>query len=217
MLKCDEQRKRETSKWGSSEYLGNPWPVVFSEPEGCVQEALKRGYRLGFTAGSDTHISRPGSNIKEMMGNQIVYTQSGLTAVYAEELSREAIFDALKRRHCYATTGVRMIIYFTINDCLMGEEITVQSPDAPRQLYIKVAGTKEIERIDIVRNNKNIFSKESNKLIEEVSYVDSDNLRDIALPVELRANLVTFYYIRVIQKDGNWGWSSPVWVSTHLA
>lgn len=202
------------SKWGSSEYLGNSWPVVFPEPEGCVQEALKRGYRLGFTAGSDTHISRPGSNINEMMGHQIVYAQSGLTAVYAEQLSREGIFDALRKRHCYATTGVRMLIYFTVNDYVMGEEITVQSPDAPRQLYIRVAGTKNIERIDVVRNNKNIFSKKSDKLVEEVTYVDRDNLRDIALPIESETPPLTFYYIRVIQKDGNWGWSSPIWVST---
>src|SRR4029077_6829336 len=56
-------------------------------PKGFVNHALDRGHRLGFEASSDhwsTHIS--------------------YCVVLAERHSREAILDAMKRRHCYGAT-----------------------------------------------------------------------------------------------------------------
>ena len=89
---------------------------------------MNKGYRLGFVGGSDTHITRPGSIIKEP-GKPFPYKESGLTAVYAKELSREAILDALKHRRCYATTGHRIIVEFSINGHFMGEEFAVCTGD----------------------------------------------------------------------------------------
>ena len=47
----------------------------------------------------------------------------GLVAVYAPELTREAIWDALWHRRCYATTGKRIILEFSVDGEPMGSLI----------------------------------------------------------------------------------------------
>src|SRR6185503_6082961 len=66
-----------------------------------------RGAIFGLSAGSDDHTARPGMSHAPRghfaMGG-------GLTAVLAPEKSREALWEAIKARRTYATTGARMLL-----------------------------------------------------------------------------------------------------------
>ncbi|MBC7289586.1 MAG: DUF3604 domain-containing protein, partial [Armatimonadetes bacterium] len=75
-----------------------------------ARDALELGWILGFCAGSDDHAGRPGAS------NWLRRSEAwpgGLTAVWATELTREAIWDALWNRRCYGTTGARIFLEFT--------------------------------------------------------------------------------------------------------
>lgn len=186
------------SKCGNSEFPGCSRPPRDAEPGGFVQEALARGYRLGFTAGSDSHCGRPGADVE---GDNL-YRRSGLTLFWAERLTREAVFEAMAARRCYATTGPRIFLDFKINGFHMGEEIVTTDPEESRAVTVRVAGTATIEHIDIIKNNDDLYRHEGGGQTVEFEYVD-----------QTPASESDFYYIRVTQADEEMAWSSPIWVT----
>ncbi|MEA1996841.1 MAG: DUF3604 domain-containing protein [Gemmatimonadota bacterium] len=104
-----------------------------------LQAILKEGHRVGVLASTDDHLGCPGA-----------YGE-GLAAVLAPELTREAVFDALKKRRCYGVTGDRIAIDFRLNGHLMGEE-TAWRED--RSVYAAVSGWDRLDRVELLRNNR---------------------------------------------------------------
>jgi hypothetical protein len=106
------------------------------------QGALARGFVVGATAGTDTHVGVPGA-----------YAQ-GLTAVLAERLDRESIFDALRTRRTYAVTGDRIELDFRVDGEPMGSVI---SERRERHLFVDVSGLDALRDVEILRNNEVIY------------------------------------------------------------
>jgi len=110
-------------------------------------DALERGYRMGVIAGSDGVDGRPGASHPGHMGVRNV--RGGLTAVALPALTRPALWDALRARHCYATTGPRMLLSFTAGDATMGDEVTLARSAA---FDVRVEGTAPVETIEFFRD-----------------------------------------------------------------
>jgi hypothetical protein len=125
--------------------------------------------------------------------------REGFAAVYASELTRDGIFDALRRKSCYATTAERILLEFRLNHKPMGSSITVGT-GTKLSFTGTVGGTAPIERIELVRNGEVIDSVAGTSLIEHYTYEG------------ISADADTYYYLRVTQTDGERAWSSPIWV-----
>jgi hypothetical protein len=157
------------------------------EWEAKVRAFLNLGRKTGFVAGSDTHEGKPAAR----------------TAVLARELTRPAIFEALRHRRNYAVSDAKIILDFKIDGHVMGEEILIQ--DKP-QIAVDVHGTDRIEEVVIVRDGTVLHSLQPGTPNAKFEYVDE----------AFGGN--SYYYVRVIQADkdehGNrsHAWSSPIWV-----
>jgi hypothetical protein len=87
-----------------------------------AREALKSGlrlekkfgtnpYKFGVVGSTDSHTSLSTAEEENFFGKS-AGAEPSTTAVWAEENTREAIFDAMARREVYATTGPRMMVRF---------------------------------------------------------------------------------------------------------
>jgi len=188
------------SMHGSSEYPGNPRPLIKENNQGYVQTALERGYRMGFIAGSDSHtlhLNVP--NVPMGLPYLTLRYRGGITAIIAEELNRKPLFDAIKKRRVYATTGERILIDFKVNDHMMGEEIIF---GGKAKIFGSITGTDKLLKVELIKNNKVIHQIKPKS--EEIEFIFDDIILE---------DKTYFYYLRVMQNDGEMAWSSPIWIN----
>jgi len=125
--------------------------------EWFLEDALKRGLKVGFVAGSDDHTGRPGLSYptqKVSRGTDLFDVKGGLTAVYAKELTRESLWEALWKRRCYATTGERIILWVEADGHPMGEEYETEKPP---EIFVRVYGTSPLMEVELKRGTETIF------------------------------------------------------------
>lgn len=188
------------SQWGISEE-GSPH---------SVQAALLLGHRFGFIGGTDTHVGQPGH------GPHNVNEGIGLAGVYAAELTRRAIFDAIVARRCYATTGPRILLDYELQAggqvLRMGQEGRVH--ESPRTLRISVAGCERLASVEILRNCELVHCIEPGERHGEFEWVDTDDLNEhLIRGTPFGDKPFALYYVRVTQEDDHKAWGSPIWLS----
>ncbi|MBD3342965.1 MAG: DUF3604 domain-containing protein [Candidatus Lokiarchaeota archaeon] len=219
------------STWGNQEYSfqnGNPLPprykffgygsyarrrgAILEKKGSFVKDALLRGYKIGFTAGGDDHFGVfPSGPIDPDNG---IYP-SGIMAIWAPNLSKKSIWKAMKHRHCYGTTGPRLILKFFVNNHEMGEIIDIKNHlelKNKRILNLQLISPVMINKIEIIRNGLvfKVLNVKSSKIKKEV--VDSEPFHEIKLNHTKANEEFIFYYLRVFLENNNMAWSSPIWI-----
>ncbi len=122
--------------------------------EWFVLDALRRGYRVGVTGGTDGVMGRPGACHPGRRLTRNV--RNGLTAVRAAQLTRRSVWEALHARACYATSGARILLDVEVNGCGMGGECIGPTVD----LCVNAEGTAALERIDVLCDTDVVHSWE---------------------------------------------------------
>jgi hypothetical protein len=158
-----------------------PVNIAGWKPLGFVDHALgEKGFKLGFESSSDhwsTHIS--------------------YCVVLAEKHDRESILDGMKKRHVYGATD-DIICDVKSGKHLMGDEFTT---DAAPAFQVHVIGTKDLAKVEVLRDSKVIASLDckGKECKEEWKDPTPDSGKH-------------YYYVRVQQKDGELAWTSPMWI-----
>ncbi len=176
----------------SYEGVGAPQPPVVTKGRsqfgkfsaGTWRNALRLGHRLGAYASSDhrsVHVSYGG--------------------VYVKKFDRTGVFDGLDTRMTVAATD-KIFMEFSGNGRPLGSAF--KTSDLP-ELTMAIAGTADLKRVTIIRNEKDHRVFEPNSRTFNTVWADP-----APLPGENR------YYLRIEQVDGNMGWTSPVWVDFKL-
>jgi hypothetical protein len=185
------------SCWGQSESPGLELWNKGQTPGAGAWEAFRRGYRMGLIASSDNHVGMPG---RSYPGDRQIHTPfpGGLCAVWAKELTREALFGSLQRRQCYGTTGARIIVRFCLAGNPMGGVVEREGDWMPMQ--IEVCGTAPIESIEVLRN------------LTTSRVVIGGGRTHVKEEFECDTKQPAVFYLRVKQIDGQRAWTSPIWV-----
>jgi len=116
--------------------------------EWMLWDALKMGYVVGVMCNSDGHKGRPGD---EAPGAGAFGIRNGLTCVLAESLTRDAIFQALKQRRCYGTTGPRIDLQLDVNGKPMGSCLSISGNAS---LKASVRGTAPIDSLSLYQGSE---------------------------------------------------------------
>ena len=142
------------SSWGTFEWL--------------LHDAFAQGFRVGVVCHSDDHKGRQGATYP---GASTFGAIGGLTCYLMPELTRDALFDALRARRHYGTTGTRLfmdvrgafaspVTAFSddpklgaaqerhVSEALMGD--IVRPGSMPMGLSVEVIGTAPVECVEVL-------------------------------------------------------------------
>ncbi len=142
------------SSWGTFEWL--------------LHDAFDKGFRVGVVCHSDDHKGRPGAT---RPGASTFGAVGGLSCYFMPELTRDALFEALRKRWHYGTTGTRIFLdvhgafandvtgfsedpllgptaEHTTREARMGDIIRPGS--VPMTLSAEAIGTAPVERLDVL-------------------------------------------------------------------
>lgn len=158
-----------------------PAQIKERRPDRTGNWMLRRGLKYGTCCNSDGHKGNPGMN--------------GLTAVYALELTKAAIFKAIRNRQTYGTTNARIKLLFTADGSLMGSTLPCAEKSS---LHIQVAGEEPFKSVELIRNGE-LF-----KRFRPMTHA-------VETTLEVDTSVAAYYYVRAVQLDNETAWSSPIW------
>jgi hypothetical protein len=146
------------SSWGTFEWL--------------LHDAFEKGFRVGVVCHSDDHKGRPGAT---RPGASTFGAVGGLSCYFMPELTRDALFEALRTRQHYGTTGPRIFLdlhgtfeqsvtgfsedpklgsakEFSVREARMGD--IIRPGAVPMRMSVEAIGTAPVERLDVLHGTE---------------------------------------------------------------
>ena len=182
----------------------DPWRGWHQNNGASAQDALALGHKLGFVGGTDDHCGYPGRAYAEEQGGLMHDPKSIiLTGVWTPRVERQCLYDTLWARHTWAVWDTRAIVYYAVNNVLMGGELEVPK------------GTELTARIALSAED----ALQSLEIVSEgaTAWLGSFSDADVEVEVPLgQAKASTHYYLRGLLRNGGLIYASPVYVAVKL-
>jgi hypothetical protein len=128
---------------GLSESCDGPYPYLHTmgprHEQSTAHYGWSQGHVFGLIASTDHHNAFPGSYGYGRLG------------VWAGELTRAAIWEAIAQRRTYALTGDRIALAFALNGQPMG---AICPRAAERWIEVEVSGGGALDYVEVLHNNR---------------------------------------------------------------
>lgn len=158
-------------------------------------DAMRRGLNLAFVAFSDTHLSTPGNPWPPEIRD--AKYRGGMTAVWAENATERAIFEALRAGRCYATSGERVYLEFRVNDRTLGETL-VAAPGETVRVQARAAAAGQVAWMELLSGDQ---------VLERRAGPAPELTLDMAAgPFDAEVRL----WVRGATREGERFWATPV-------
>lgn len=154
-------------------------------------DALKKGYHVGIGLDHDTHNS--------VFGRQT----AGRMVVLAPSLTRMEILSAIKKMRFYSSDDWNTKVNFTISNQHMGSIIT-QTGSPTIMVSVTDADAENTSSITIYRGIPG--SGIGPSILTTIS-----NTANVSYAATVANNASYYYYLKIIQADGDIIWTSPIW------
>jgi hypothetical protein len=151
-------------------------------------QALDLGWHLAPSGNQDNHSANWGTS------------DNRRTAILADSLSRDQIFDAIRNYRVYSTSDVNMKLIYKMNNSIMGSTLSNPSTLNFSISAIDPDAGDNISRIEIYTDAGQLAGS-SNFSSNNVSW----NTFSIS------NNTKKYYFLKVIQADGQFAISAPIW------
>ena len=136
------------SMHGCAESDNSPIPYLHTmgplDSNNTMQAGLAAGKHFGVVGSTDHHSAHPGSYGYGRLG------------VWAEALTRDAIWEAIQQRRTYALSGDNIELHFAMNDHPLGSQIAYTND---RHIDLSVKGGYALDRIEVLKNNQVILQQ----------------------------------------------------------
>jgi hypothetical protein len=156
--------------------------------QGCRDRAIEADANLGI---------RKGHIMGFIASSDHHSTSASFAGVWANERTREAIFRAMQARRTFGATA-RIRLKVTMGDHWMGEQLPL-SAAAP--VRVEATGTGEIQSLALVVDGE---------VVQTLPQSGTKISAEVSLPT--LGPGVHYFYVRLVQRDGNRAWASPIWV-----
>ncbi len=165
------------------------------EPE--YFEVLAKGWHVGVTANQDNHDGMWGDQPNPNSGNDIY-----LTGVLADTLTKEAVLNAIRNRRTFAVEvnpkTDRMGLLFQCEGHWMGSQFETLADTV--HFDITVWAENDFISVELMRNGTQVAYASPGTNYYEWHPEDDPPMGE------------SYYFLRVQQTDGDYMWSSPIWV-----